>query len=132
MICPVCSEEMLILEFEGVELDFCARCGGVWLDEGELEQLAHDSGDFWRMPPGGRRSRRRCPRCNRRMRLAIYPGTGIEVDVCARGHGIWFDGGELQEVLRRGGAEGVARLLQDFLGGIAAQRPAPAEKEAAE
>lgn len=118
MVCPACKEDMLILEFRDVEIDFCARCHGVWLDEGELSQLARTGGDFWHMPPGGRKTKRRCPRCNRRMALATFPGTGIEVDVCGRGHGIWFDGGELEGVLREGGASEAADLLKDFLGQI--------------
>ena len=34
MQCPVCAVDMFVLEFERVEVDFCHRCGGVWLDSG--------------------------------------------------------------------------------------------------
>ena len=40
MLCPVCDDEMLILELDGVEIDCCDECRGIWLDEGELELLA--------------------------------------------------------------------------------------------
>ena len=128
MICPACGEEMLILEFRGVEIDFCARCRGVWLDEGELAQLARNGSGSWDIPQGTARGRRRCPRCNRRMRLAVYPRTEVEVDVCPEGHGIWFDGGELEQVLRSGGALGAAELLREFLGGIVADTPAKSDE----
>ena len=37
MDCPNCSDPMVVLEIEQVELDHCLSCGGVWLDAGELE-----------------------------------------------------------------------------------------------
>jgi len=63
------------------------------------------------------------------MRLTVYPGTAVELDACPEGHGIWFDGGELEEVLRSGGALGSAELLREFLGGILAGGPAEPDEE---
>ncbi len=37
--CPVCSVALKEEEVETVKLDRCPKCGGVWLDAGELEQL---------------------------------------------------------------------------------------------
>ena len=37
--CPMDGSGMRALRSHGVEIDLCARCGGVWLDAGELEQL---------------------------------------------------------------------------------------------
>ena len=42
-MCPVCKEPMLVLELDTVEIDHCARCGGTWLDAGELERIAGDT-----------------------------------------------------------------------------------------
>jgi Zn-finger nucleic acid-binding protein len=39
MKCPICDIEMRISEREGVEIDYCPQCRGVWLDRGELEKL---------------------------------------------------------------------------------------------
>ena len=39
MKCPICDIEMRIAEREGVEIDYCPQCRGVWLDRGELEKL---------------------------------------------------------------------------------------------
>ncbi len=44
MLCPVCGKEMLVLEFELVEIDHCAECGGVWLDSGELALIGQRAG----------------------------------------------------------------------------------------
>lgn len=39
LLCPNCEAEMRQLKREGVELDVCSQCRGVWLDRGELEKL---------------------------------------------------------------------------------------------
>lgn len=40
MKCPVCKETTLLMsEKNGVEIDYCPDCRGVWLDRGELEKL---------------------------------------------------------------------------------------------
>lgn len=73
MICPACEQVRLTLaERQGVEIDYCPECRGVWLDRGELDKLIgraaggdrdaprpreHDDGDDRERP--GRRGRRR-------------------------------------------------------------------------
>ncbi|MCB1030994.1 MAG: zf-TFIIB domain-containing protein [Acidimicrobiales bacterium] len=39
MKCPVCDEPLSISSREGVEIDFCPQCRGVWLDRGELDKI---------------------------------------------------------------------------------------------
>jgi Zn-finger nucleic acid-binding protein len=40
MKCPVCNEpDLLMSERQGIEIDYCPRCRGVWLDRGELDKL---------------------------------------------------------------------------------------------
>jgi Zn-finger nucleic acid-binding protein len=40
MKCPVCkTPDLLMSEREGIEIDYCATCRGVWLDRGELDKL---------------------------------------------------------------------------------------------
>ena len=40
MQCPVCAETQLVLaERQGIEIDYCPRCRGVWLDRGELDKI---------------------------------------------------------------------------------------------
>ena len=40
MQCPVCPNVMLtISERQGIEIDFCPTCRGVWLDRGELDKI---------------------------------------------------------------------------------------------
>ncbi len=40
MKCPVCSEtDLLMTDRQGVEIDYCPQCRGVWLDRGELDKI---------------------------------------------------------------------------------------------
>lgn len=40
MKCPVCTDTTLLMsEKQGVEIDYCPNCRGVWLDRGELDKL---------------------------------------------------------------------------------------------
>lgn len=124
MHCPDCSRTMIILEYEGVELDFCPQCNGCWLDEGELEQILGGreevlSGVDW---SGGRKGKRRCPRCLRKMRVTAWPKDGPEIDVCPAACGLWFDQGELREVIRArlpgDMAQPVVNVLTEMFGAL--------------
>jgi hypothetical protein len=40
MKCPTCPETNLVLsERQGIEIDYCPACRGVWLDRGELDKI---------------------------------------------------------------------------------------------
>lgn len=43
MQCPVCSVELQMAERQGIEIDYCPRCRGVWLDRGELDKIIERS-----------------------------------------------------------------------------------------
>lgn len=45
MICPSCNETLLMTERQGVEIDYCPKCRGVWLDKGELDKIIEKSLD---------------------------------------------------------------------------------------
>lgn len=39
MHCPKCGRELKTIERDGLQLDFCEGCEGIWFDKGELEAL---------------------------------------------------------------------------------------------
>lgn len=39
MQCPACQIELQMAERHGVEIDYCPKCRGVWLDRGELDKI---------------------------------------------------------------------------------------------
>ncbi len=44
MQCPVCTTQALVMsERQGIEIDYCPQCRGVWLDRGELDKIIERS-----------------------------------------------------------------------------------------
>jgi Zn-finger nucleic acid-binding protein len=43
MKCPIDDAELTIAERQGIEIDYCPKCRGVWLDRGELDKIIERS-----------------------------------------------------------------------------------------
>lgn len=107
MDCPACREPMIVAERDRIELDCCPACHGLWADAGEIELLAERLGvpagtfDPRRFPLSGIAEKLRlCPRCDRPMgKVCCDPAQEVAIDRCPQGHGLWFDRGELGQVL---------------------------------
>lgn len=94
--CSLRKMKSSILSFE---VDECSKCGGFFLDRGEvaklaggreLERLLHEY--------AGERGPLGCPRCGQGMKLRTLRAEGNEVtlDLCPGCRGVWLDGGELE------------------------------------
>jgi hypothetical protein len=46
MQCPNCNETLVMTDRQGVEIDYCPKCRGVWLDRGELDKIIERSADY--------------------------------------------------------------------------------------
>jgi len=128
--CPACDDDLIVFELGGIEIDHCVGCRGTWLDGGKLESIVElagsESGAFTQAldeARAGEKSDRRCPRCSRRMRLArVGEAPTIDLDHCSRGHGLWFDSGELKRLVdaldkesgRSDGASGEGGAISRF------------------
>jgi uncharacterized protein len=44
MNCPKCDKVLVMAERQGIEIDYCPRCRGVWLDSGELGKILEIAG----------------------------------------------------------------------------------------
>ena len=54
MKCPVCLQPDLVMsERQGIEIDYCPNCRGVWLDRGELDKIIERSAGPAAAPPPG-------------------------------------------------------------------------------
>ncbi len=126
MDCPLCREAMIVLELDEVEIDHCISCGGIWLDAGEVELLLENSAEkdsllsSFKVDKNTKERPRKCPICLRRMEKVLC-GTDkkILIDKCRRNDGIWFDTGELEEIIKMGsfGKDNrVLNLLKDMFG----------------
>lgn len=52
MKCPNCKEINLVMsERQGVEIDYCPECRGIWLDRGELDKILEKSKDAFSSRP---------------------------------------------------------------------------------
>ena len=125
MDCPVCKNAMIVLELEQVEIDYCSDCAGIWLDAGELEQLLGDAGQAkqllasFEVDNDCSEKPRKCPICLKKMEK-VLTGQNDEkvlIDRCPKADGLWFDKGELREILNLADFDSdhkVVKLLADM------------------
>jgi len=131
MECPRCKLTLIRDRYEGVEVDLCQGCWGVWLDTGELETVLESrqfqfSPDEQRVIQEGRAQRMEapsrpvaCPKCSARMeRIYLDPKIYLVIDRCPR-HGIWLDTGEIKLLQAMAEAsQAVSRLLVQKIKGL--------------
>ncbi|WP_336072279.1 zf-TFIIB domain-containing protein [Nitratireductor rhodophyticola] len=43
LLCPACRVELVMSERQNIEIDYCPKCRGVWLDRGELDKIIERS-----------------------------------------------------------------------------------------
>ena len=110
MICPACKSAMIVVEHSRIELDHCLKCQGVWFDSDELALFLKSTGlespslflnNVLASPEAKTAEKKRnCPICGKKIRKTILgQQPGILIDVCPRGHGLYFDGGELSKLI---------------------------------
>lgn len=46
MKCPNCNETLIMADRQGIEIDYCPSCRGVWLDRGELDKIIERSAAY--------------------------------------------------------------------------------------
>jgi Zn-finger nucleic acid-binding protein len=100
---------MIVFELDEVETDYCTECKGIWLDAGELEVLLDDAEQTRRLlssfkPAETHETVRPCPICRKPMQKVLlgHGDKAVQIDRCVKSHGLWFDEGELADVLRQG------------------------------
>jgi Zn-finger nucleic acid-binding protein len=124
---------VVVVEYQRIELDYCTKCYGVWFDAGELALLterlalkgeALTMNEIMALPEKKAAEKaRRCPICRKKMKkVTIGSAPEVMIDVCTRGHGVWFDGGEVGQVLgqlkdKHATADKQGRVI-DFLGEV--------------
>src|SRR4051812_19912618 len=117
MNCPKCPGQLEDHEIEGLHVDCCFVCEGLWFDAGELQEvLQRDGKDLDFVDVGGQEydglelkkagidldnKTGACPRCNDKTSLVPHEyekNHTLKIDVCPKGHGVWLDGGEIQKM----------------------------------
>jgi PAT family beta-lactamase induction signal transducer AmpG len=103
--CPKCRCDMEQLQVEGIEVDRCRQCRGLWFDVGELDAVAHlppellDSGDGAGDNAFDAMREYDCPRCAGVMQPAPGPERPhINYETCGDCGGSFLDAGELRRM----------------------------------
>jgi Zn-finger nucleic acid-binding protein len=102
---------MIVVDYHNIELDYCHSCKGVWFDSGELELLlksqgleetkAFSHGILNSQETASSEKKRNCPICGHKMKKTAMGGQPeILIDVCRNKHGLWFDGGEVAQLIK--------------------------------
>lgn len=62
MKCPTCPDSTLVMtDRQGVEIDYCPTCRGIWLDRGELDKLLERAAGATEPPPAPASQHRKHP-----------------------------------------------------------------------
>ena len=113
MQCPKCAAEMAKVRYEGIEVDRCKSCQGVWFDILEHEDLKKISGSASidiGSPEVGKeqntKDRITCPVCSVPMiRMVISAQPHISYEACTVCYGVYFDAGEFTDFREKTFAE---------------------------
>ena len=101
MRCPKCDLEMSPKDYDGVEVDRCFGCGGIWLDKGELEEI--DSKKISTLIDIAGQTEKAevmdqfdatCHRCDNPM-MSLTGANDVKFEWCDQCEGLFFDRGEL-------------------------------------
>jgi PAT family beta-lactamase induction signal transducer AmpG len=107
MRCPKCRSDMEQVMIDGIEVDRCSDCHGLWFDGGELSKLSNkkaaavlDIGDVAIGKKQNEIEHYRCPRCAGPMNRLVDPAqTHIWFERCGSCRGSFFDAGELSDLV---------------------------------
>jgi hypothetical protein len=124
MKCPVCKEPTIVLELDEIEIDYCTSCGGIWLDAGELDLLVEDEKDrelllsSFQKDAEHPEQKYRCPICSKKMdKVHVGENKDVLLDKCPDNDGLWFDKGELKDVIQLTSKDNkVVELLNELFG----------------
>ncbi len=125
MNCPTDSTPLEADAVENVRTEVCPQCRGVWFAQGELERAVDQADpdvrwldfDLWSDPEAlaANWSARACPVCEKTMAAIGYGDTGVTVDVCPDGHGVWLDAGEFEAIITALEGEVAAKDVSDYV-----------------
>ncbi len=108
LCCVKCNSILDKATFEGLEVDLCPKCGGLWLDRGEITRAAKlPEAELARLrglltgkkgpPPVPTENKAPCPACPGSLSEVVLGA--VHVDYCNKCHGLFLDKGELQDAV---------------------------------
>jgi len=108
LCCVKCNSVLDRATFQGLEVDVCPKCGGLWLDRGEITRAAKlPEAELGRLrglltgakgpPPVPTENVAHCPACPGNLAEMLLGN--VHVDYCGKCHGIFLDRGELSAAI---------------------------------
>ena len=120
MLCPKCVHEMETVSAEGIEIDRCAHCFGIWFDRLEKEDLRKlkgaesvDVGDEFVGARYDQIQQIDCPKCGTPALHVNVQEPTIRFEKCPTCGGSFFDAGEFRDYLEEEIIEQFQALLTD-------------------
>lgn len=115
MNCPKCKSDMSPVQFQGVTIDRCESCHGLWFDENELKKFLSkkdseriDIGDHADYEKSDSIVDYACPRCqNRMVKMVHNQQSHIWYEACGNCFGLFLDATELTDLKKH--------TLNDFI-----------------
>ena len=111
MKCPKCSGEMVLVSYDGIKIDRCGSCGGLWFQPDELRALRNDiwmadyildSGDKSVGKAANKMKDIACPECGVTMTQEFdAEQPHITYESCPNSHGTFLDAGEFTDLVDR-------------------------------
>lgn len=125
MKCPRCQTELQTRPTDGVEIDECPSCQGIWFDNDELRRVKDETDndlnwmdfELWKHEDRFRIAAKPidCPKCEVAMVAIDYDETGVEIDFCTKCRGVWLDAGEFEKIINSLSEELLGKDVPDYL-----------------
>ncbi len=125
MNCPNCKIELHPKSIQGIEIEECKQCEGIWFENDELRQVKDkiDSDLNWmdfeilkhpeKFKPTAKRTN--CPSCKKSMSVLDYDQTKVEIDYCVDCNGVWLEKNELEKIIEALEKEILTKSLSEYV-----------------
>ena len=125
MECPKCKIELSKKSIQGIEVEECESCEGIWCNSIELKQVKDKTDsdlnwmdfDIWKHRDRfrTRQAKINCPECREPMHVLDYDKTKVEIDFCEQCKGIWLDKNELENIITALEEEVLTKSTSDYV-----------------
>ena len=125
MKCPIDGTSLKTNTIHSINIEECLQCGGIWFEKGELRNAKDETEsdlswldfDLWSDQESFTTdwSSSKCPQCDKNMATISYGETGVAIDYCTSGHGVWLDKGEFKAIIEALKSEVSSMTVSDYV-----------------
>jgi len=125
MKCPKCKADLFTFSIDGIDLEQCDKCEGIWFSKDELRKVKDKADsdlnwldfEIWKRTDKFKIKSQKynCPDCNDKLEALDYDNTNIEIDYCKTCEGVWLDKGETEKLIETLEEELLNKSLGDYV-----------------